>query len=59
MSVVARIDRSWQQRSRGRFRNILDLLSRKADISALDLLQMSQRQIESQLSQIDQGQVTV
>ncbi|KAF4713920.1 hypothetical protein FOZ62_003111, partial [Perkinsus olseni] len=51
-ALTLRIDKSWKQRSCGRFRNILDLLARKADSSILKLLQMSQRQMENQLCRL-------
>ncbi|KAF4688840.1 hypothetical protein FOZ60_002358 [Perkinsus olseni] len=56
-TLTLRIDKSWKQRSCGRFRNILDLLARKADSSILKLLQMSQRQMENQLCRLREAQV--
>ncbi|KAF4671002.1 hypothetical protein FOZ61_006820 [Perkinsus olseni] len=56
-TLSLRIDKSWKQRSCGRFRNILDLLARKADSSILKLQQMSQRQMENQLCRLREAQV--
>ena len=36
----------------GRFRNILDMIAKKADHSVLRLLQISQQHIESQLERV-------
>merc|ERR1712203_1112302 len=44
-----RVDKAWRQRCSQRFRNILDMVAKKADHSVLRLLQISQQHIESQL----------
>eukprot|EP00439_Symbiodinium_sp_Y106_P025461 s5157_g3.t1 len=44
-----RVDKAWRQRCSQRFRNILDMIAKKADHSVLRLLQISQQHIESQL----------
>merc|ERR1712070_914418 len=43
-----RVDKAWRQRCSQRFRNILDMIAKKADHSVLRLLQISQQHIESQ-----------
>merc|ERR1719247_3193207 len=47
-----RIDKAWRQRCSQRFRNILDMIAKKADHSVLRLLQISQQHIESQLERV-------
>eukprot|EP00397_Hematodinium_sp_SG-2012_P017211 GEMP01017592.1.p1 GENE.GEMP01017592.1~~GEMP01017592.1.p1 ORF type:complete len:598 (+),score=157.34 GEMP01017592.1:82-1875(+) len=49
-----RVDKVWRQRCSQRFRNILDMISKKADHSVLRLLQISQQHIESQLERLKQ-----
>ncbi|CAK0870794.1 unnamed protein product [Prorocentrum cordatum] len=44
-----RVDKAWRQRCSQRFRNVLDMVAKKADHSVLRLLQISQQHIESQL----------
>ncbi|KAF4656268.1 hypothetical protein FOL47_009048 [Perkinsus chesapeaki] len=56
-TLTLRIEKAWKQRTCGRFRNVLDLLARKADSSVLKLLQISQQQIENQLGRIRESQV--
>ena len=43
-------ERSWMRVAR--FRNILDMIAKKADHSVLRLLQISQQHIESQLERV-------
>merc|ERR1739844_573217 len=47
-----RVDKAWRQRCSQRFRNILDMIAKKADHSVLRLLQISQQHIESQLERV-------
>ncbi|CAK9044291.1 unnamed protein product [Durusdinium trenchii] len=47
-----RVDKAWRQRCSQRFRNILDMVAKKADHSVLRLLQISQQHIESQLERV-------
>merc|ERR1719199_547469 len=47
-----RVDKAWRQRCSQRFRNILDMIGKKADHSVLRLLQISQQHIESQLERV-------
>lgn len=47
-----RVDKAWRQRCSQRFRNILDMIAKKADHSMLRLLQISQQHIESQLERV-------
>merc|ERR1711967_24207 len=47
-----RVDKAWRQRCSQRFRNILDMIAKKADHSVLRLLQISQQHIESQLDRV-------
>merc|ERR1711981_500724 len=47
-----RVDKAWRQRCSQRFRNILDMIVKKADHSVLRLLQISQQHIESQLERV-------
>jgi len=44
--------KAWRQRCSQRFRNILDMIAKKADHSVLRLLQISQQHIESQLERV-------
>merc|ERR1712093_150986 len=39
-----RVDKAWRQRCSQRFRNVLDMIAKKADHSVLRLLQISQQQ---------------
>merc|ERR1712083_475982 len=48
-----RVDKAWRQRCSQRFRNILDMIAKKADHSVLRLLQISQQHIESQLERVE------
>jgi hypothetical protein len=45
-------DKAWRQRCSQRFRNILDMIAKKADHSVLRLFQISQQHIESQLERV-------
>merc|ERR1712151_777392 len=47
-----RVDKAWRQRCSQRFRNVLDMIAKKADHSVLRLLQISQQHIESQLERV-------
>ena len=47
-----RVDKAWRQRCSQRFRNVLDMVAKKADHSVLRLLQISQQHIESQLERV-------
>merc|ERR1711915_843188 len=47
-----RVDKAWRQRCSQRFRNILDMIAKKADHGVLRLLQISQQHIESQLERV-------
>merc|ERR1711871_32812 len=47
-----RVDKAWRQRCSQRFRNILDMIAKKADHSVLRLLQISQQHIESRLERV-------
>merc|ERR1712137_882431 len=47
-----KVDKAWRQRCSQRFRNILDMIAKKADHSVLRLLQISQQHIESQLERV-------
>ena len=46
-----RVDKAWRQRCSQRFRNILDMIAKKADHSVLRLLQISQQHIAARLNQ--------
>mmetsp|Transcript_1790 Transcript_1790/g.4574 ORF Transcript_1790/g.4574 Transcript_1790/m.4574 type:complete len:98 (+) Transcript_1790:997-1290(+) len=50
--MAFRVDKAWRQRCSQRFRNILDMIAKKADHSVLRLLQISQQHIESQLERV-------
>ncbi|CAJ1409346.1 unnamed protein product [Effrenium voratum] len=51
-TLAFRVDKAWRQRCSQRFRNILDMIAKKADHSVLRLLQISQQHIESQLERV-------
>ena len=40
-----RVDKAWRQRCSQRFRNVLDMVAKKADHSVLRLLQISQQRL--------------
>eukprot|EP00931_Biecheleriopsis_adriatica_P040455 TRINITY_DN2318_c0_g2_i1.p1 TRINITY_DN2318_c0_g2~~TRINITY_DN2318_c0_g2_i1.p1 ORF type:complete len:669 (-),score=189.78 TRINITY_DN2318_c0_g2_i1:39-2045(-) len=47
-----RVDKAWRQRCSGRFRNILDMIAKKADHSVMRLLQISQQHIETSVERV-------
>merc|ERR1712078_435382 len=47
-----RVDKAWRQRCSQRFRNILDMISKKADHSVMRLNQVGQQHVESQLERV-------
>jgi len=51
-NMAFRIDKAWRQRCSQRFKNILDMIAKKADHSVMRLLQISQQHIETQLERV-------